>query len=79
MCGYYPGIELVWAVCEHLSSDLSSSTRAYKASDVFEPRAETGNEHLAYHDSDFSLIFKLIVSISEKILNNTNVVVWRQV
>ena len=70
-------LELNWCerfvnICHQI---LSSSTRAYKASDVFEPRAETGNEHLAYHDSDFSLIFKLIVSISEKILNDTNVVV----
>ena len=37
-------------------------------SNVFEPRPETGNEHFACQDS-------LIVSTSEKILKNMNVIV----
>ena len=38
-----------------------------------------GSEYFAYQDSGLSQIFKLIVSISEKILNNRNTVVRRQV
>ena len=34
-----------------------------------------GSEHFARQDSDFSQIFKLIVSTSEKIVSNINVVV----
>ena len=38
-----------------------------------------GSEYFAYPDGDLSEIFKLIVSISEKMLNNRNTVVRRQV
>ena len=43
-------------------------------SDVFEPRMETGSEHFACQDNGFSQTLKLIVSASEKILNNIIVV-----
>ena len=47
---------------------------------VFGPRTETGSEYFAYHDSGLSArFFKLIVSTSEKLLNNINVVVWKHV
>ena len=46
-----------------------------KASDALEPRTGTGGKDFACQDSGLSQIFKLIVSTSEKILNNTNVVV----
>ena len=45
------------------------------ARDVFESRTETGSEHFACQDSGLSQIFKLIVSTSEKILNNVKEVV----
>ena len=45
--------------------------RELKASDVFEPRKETGREHF----SCLTKIFKVIVSTCEKILSNINVVV----
>jgi len=40
---------------------------------------ETRNEHFRCQGSGFSQIFQLIVSTSEKILNNINVVLKRQV
>ena len=46
---------------------------------VFEPRTAIGSEHFARYNSGLSQIFKIIVFASEKILNSTNVVVWRQV
>ena len=46
-----------------------------RASKVFEARTETGGEHFAYEDIVLSQIFKLIVSNSEKIRNNLNVIV----
>ena len=42
---------------------------------VFEPRTATGSENFARQDRGLSQIFKLIVSTSEKRLNNINVVV----
>ena len=38
-----------------------------------------GIEHFACEDSGLCQIFKLMVSTSEKIPNNINVVAWRQV
>ena len=49
------------------------------AGDVFEARTETGSEYFACQDSALSQIFKLIVSTSQKILDNINAVVWREV
>ena len=43
------------------------------------PRTATGSEHFARQDSGVSQIFKLIVSTSEKKVNNINGVEWRQV
>ena len=40
-----------------------------------ELRKETGSEHFAWQNSGPSQIFKLIVSVSEKILKSVNVVV----
>jgi len=34
---------------------------------LFEPRSDSGSEHFTCQDSDFSQIFKLIVSADEKI------------
>ena len=52
--------------------------RELKASDVLEPRTETGTKHFARQDRGLSRIFKLIASPIEKILHNINMVVWRQ-
>ena len=41
--------------------------RELKASDVLEPRTETGTKHFARQDRGLSRIFKLIVSPIEKI------------
>ena len=49
------------------------------ASDVFEPRAETGSKHFAYQGIGLFQISKLMVSSSENLHNNINVLVWRQV
>ena len=45
---------------------------------VYETRTSTGREHFACQDSDVSKIFILTISNGGKILNNINVVVWRQ-
>ena len=45
------------------------------AGDVFEPRAETGSEHFAYQGIGLFQISKLMVSSSENIHNNINVLV----
>ena len=45
---------------------------------VFEPRTETGTEHFARLDSGPVRIFKLIVSTTEKMLNNIKVVIRRK-
>ena len=39
---------------------------------VFERRTETESKHFAFQNSGLSQVFKLIVSTSEKILNNIN-------
>ena len=49
------------------------------ARDVFEQQKETGSGHFTCQGRGLSHIFKLIVSNSEKILNDINVVVRRQV
>ena len=61
----------------HFNSTLLKDSRRATTDriDVFEPKTETESGHFACQDSDFSQIFKLIVSASEKILNNTNVAV----
>ena len=52
---------------KHLIKRLSSG--------VFEPRTEFGSGYFACQDISLAQIVKLIVSTSEKILNNINVVV----
>lgn len=42
---------------------------------TFLSHRQIGSEHFTCLDSDFSQVFKVIVSTSKKILNNTNVVV----
>ena len=49
------------------------------ACNIFEPRMATRSEHFAHKDCGVSQIFKLMVSTSEKKLNNINGIVWRQV
>ena len=49
--------------------------RELKASNVLEPRTETGTKHFARQDRGLSRIFKLIASPIEKILNDINMVV----
>ena len=49
--------------------------RELKHATFFEPRTATGSEHFARQDSGVSQIFKLMVSTSEKKLNNINGVV----
>ena len=46
---------------------------------MFHPRAEIESEHFARYDSGLLQIFKLIIFASEKILNNKNAVLRRQV
>jgi len=46
-----------------------------KHANVFEPQTATGSEQFARQDIGLSQIFKLIVSTSEKRLQNTYVVV----
>ena len=46
---------------------------------VFEPRTATGSDDFARQGNGLSQIFQLIVSTSEKRLENINVVEWRQV
>ena len=50
-----------------------------KERDVFEQRKETESEQFLCQDSGLSQIFKVVSSHAEKILNNINVIVWRQV
>lgn len=46
---------------------------------IFEPQMEAASEHFTCQDSGLTQIFKIMVSASEKILNNRNVVLRGQV
>ena len=50
-----------------------------QAREVFGSRTQAGSEHFARQEIGVSQNLKLIVSTSEKIFNNINVVVPRQV
>ena len=71
-------VRFLFRFCELASRDPFEALRYLQVteqhSDVFESRTEIGSKHLTCQDtlSGLSQIFKLIVSTSEKILNNVN-------
>ena len=50
-----------------------------KDRNIFEPQMEAGSEHFTCQENGLSHIFKIIVSASEQILNNRNLVLRIQV
>ena len=57
--------------------ETKASATVWRCSNI--KRTETGSERFACLVSGLSHVLKLIVSTSQKILNNRNEVVWRQV
>ena len=54
---------------------MFAHSSSLKTDHVFEAQTATGSEDFAWQNSGLSQIFKLMVSLTEKKLNNINVVV----
>ena len=67
-------MRLWWDILKQMQQLLGSLSI-----DVFEQRTQTGSRPWAFLGSGFAQIFRLFVSIKEKILSNTNMVASRYI